>query len=145
VTATMLAWAGVDQPEWYDARPLPGDGMPGSSGRDNIFGLLGDGWMNFDGRYKLHKYRTGEILLFDMLNDPDEQVNLYENSEFSDITRRLETELTQELMASIESSMDDRLAQNGDMSQDPTFGLESWVRPWPSPPRTAPPTYERPK
>ena len=119
--------------------------MPGISVRDNIFGLLGDGWMNFDGRYKLHKYRTGETLLFDMLNDPDEQVNLYENSEFADITRRLETELTQELMASIESSMDDRLAQNGDMSQDPTFGLESWVRPWPSPPRTAPPTYERPK
>jgi hypothetical protein len=53
-------------------------------------------------------------------------VNLYENAEFADIVRRLETELTVELMASIEASMDDRLAQNGDMSQDPTFGYESW-------------------
>ncbi|MCH2514158.1 MAG: sulfatase-like hydrolase/transferase, partial [Dehalococcoidia bacterium] len=138
VTATMLRWAGVDLPGWYDARPLPGKGMPGESGRDNIFGLLGNGWMNFDGRYKLHKYRTGEMLLFDMLNDPQEQVNLYENAEFADIVRRLETELTVELMASIEASMDDRLAQNGDMSQDPTFGYESWQRPWPHAPGTMP-------
>jgi arylsulfatase len=144
VTATMIRWAGVDLPGWYDAHPLPGAGMPGDSVRDNIFGLLADGWMNFDGRYKLHKYRTGEMLLFDMLNDPNEQVNLYENAEFADIVRRLETELTQELMASIDASMDDRLAQNGDMSQDPTFGYESWQRPWPNAPRTVPPTYKRP-
>jgi hypothetical protein len=96
--------------------------------------------MNFDGRYKLHKYRTGEMLLFDMLNDPQEQVNLYENAEFADIVRRLETELTVELMASIEASMDDRIAQNGDMSQDPTFGYESWQRPWPHAPGTMPPS-----
>ena len=37
-----------------------------------------------------------------------------------------------------------RLAQNGDMSQDPTFGYESWQRPWPNAPRTVLPTYERP-
>jgi len=144
VTATMLSWAGIDQPAWYDAQPLPGEGMPGESGRENIFGLLGDGWMNFDGRYKLHKYRTGETLLFDMLNDPQEQVNLFGNPEFADIVQRLEIELTQELMASIEGSMDDRLAQNGDMSQDPTFGYESWNRPWPNSPRTSEATYEKP-
>jgi hypothetical protein len=84
-------------------------------------------------------------LLFDMLNDPQEQVNLYENAEFADIVRRLEAELTQELMASIDGSMDDRIAQNGDMSQDPTFGYESWTRPWPNTPRTVAPTFEKPK
>ena len=101
--------------------------------------------MNFDGRYKLHKYRTSEALLFDMLNDPQEQVNLYENAEFADIVRRLETELTAELMASIDASMDDRLAQNGDMSQDTTFGYESWQRPWPNKPRVTTPNYEKPE
>jgi len=79
-----------------------------------------------------------------MLNDPQEQVNLYENAEFADVVRRLEFELTEELMSSIDSSMDDRLAQNGDMSQDPSFGLESWVRPWPNAPRTTEATYEKP-
>jgi len=48
-------------------------------------------------------------------------------------------------MESVDSSMDDRLAQNGDMSQDPTFGYESWTRPWPNAPRTVAPTYEKPK
>tara|TARA_B100000676_G_scaffold311793_1_gene383086 strand:- start:1427 stop:2458 length:1032 start_codon:yes stop_codon:yes gene_type:complete len=144
VTATMLSWADIDRPEWYDAQPLPGEGMPGDSGRKNIFGFLQNGWMNFDGRYKLHKYRTGEVLLFDMIKDPNEQVNLYGNSEFSDVINRLESELAIELMASIDSSMDDRLAQNGDMSQDPSFGYEGWTRPWPHAPRTAPPTYKKP-
>ena len=44
VTATMLRWAGIDElPVWYDAIPLPGDGMPGERGRDRIFGMLTDG------------------------------------------------------------------------------------------------------
>jgi hypothetical protein len=85
------------------------------------------------------------VLLFDMLNDPQEQVNLYGNPEFADVVHRLEMELMRELMSSMESSMDDRLAQNGDMSQDPTFGYESWTRPWPNAPRTVAPTYESPE
>ena len=73
VTATMLSWAGVELPVWYDAVPLPGEGMPGERGRDRIFGMLTDGWMNYDGRFKLHRYRSGEALLFDIDNDPQEQ------------------------------------------------------------------------
>ena len=138
VTATMLSWAGIDQPTWYDAQPLPGDGMPGESGRENIFGLLGDGWMNFDGRYKLHKYRTGETLLFDMLNDPQEQVNLFGNPEFADIVARLEIELTQELMASIEGSMDDRLAicRRTQLSATKAGIVHGQTHPEPAKPRT---------
>ena len=41
-----------------------------------IFGMLADGWMNFDGRYKLHRYSTGDELLFDLREDPTEQRNL---------------------------------------------------------------------
>jgi len=48
-------------------------------------------------------------------------------------------------MSSIDSSMDDRIAQNGDMSQDPSFGYESWHRPWPNSPRTSKARYEKPK
>ena len=140
ITATMLRWAGQELPVWYDARPLPGKGMPGSGPRENIFGFLGTGWMNFDGRYKLHKYRNGETLLFDLVNDPHEQVNLYEDVNFANVLRKMELDLAGELMESMASSMDDRLAQNGDMSQDPTFGYEGWVRPWPYPPQS--PSHE---
>jgi hypothetical protein len=144
VTPTMLSFAGVKIPEWYDARPLPGDGMPGRGGRERIFGMLPDGWMNFDGRYKLHKYATGETLLFDLQEDPQEQRNLIASARHQDVLRRLDAELTAEIMASMQSSWHDRLAHNGDLSQDPHFGREGWRRPWPHPPQVAPPSYVGP-
>ena len=135
VTATMLKWAGIeDLPVWYDAIPLPGDGMPGESGRDRIFGMLTDGWMNYDGRFKLHRYRSGEALLFDIENDPQEQSNLLDHPAYANVRHRLEAELFSEVMTSIEAASQDRLAQYGDMSQDPSFGKESWEREYPHPP-----------
>ncbi|MEX0926926.1 MAG: sulfatase-like hydrolase/transferase [Dehalococcoidia bacterium] len=133
VTATILQFAGIDLPDYMDARPLPGPGMPGEIGRDRIFGLLSDGWMNFDGRYKLHRYSTGEVLLFDMQEDPQEQCNLAGDPAHAETLRRLEAELMQEIMESMNASMDDRLAHTGDLSQDPAFGREGWQRPWPHP------------
>jgi arylsulfatase A-like enzyme len=141
VTPTMLSFASVEIPAWYDATPLPGQGMPGSTGRERIFGLLSDGWMSFDGRYKLHKYATGEVLLFDMEHDPQEQRSLASNPDFQNIFRRLDAELTAHIMESMQASWHDRLAHNGDLSQDPFFGREGWRRPWPHPPQVAPPSF----
>ncbi len=135
VTATILKWAGVDElPVWYDAVPLPGQGMPGNRGRDRIFGMLTDGWMNYDGRFKLHRYKSGETLLFDIENDPQEQVNLLDDPVYADVRHRLESELMAEVMQSLEAASQDRLAQYGDMSQDLEFGRESWRRVFPHPP-----------
>ena len=99
--------------------------------------------MNFDGRYKLHKYSNGENLLFDMKTDPTEQENLIDHKDYQEIRHKLEDELSKEIMRSIDASMNDRLAQNGDMSQDPTFGFEGWERPWPHPPKVEPARYEK--
>ena len=144
ITPTMLSFAGVETPAWYDAIPLPGDGMPGASGHEHVFGILSDGWMNFDGRYKLHKYETGELLLFDMEQDPQEQRNLVNSADYQNVLRRLEAELTSYVMESVQGSWHDRLAQNGDMSQDVHFGREGWERPWPHPPQVTPAVYSRP-
>ena len=134
VTPTLLAFAGRDIPAWYDAVPLPGAGMPGERGRDRIFGLLGDGWMHFDGRHKLHKYASGEVLLFDMSTDPHEQHDLSNDPDHQHLLRRLDAGLTAHVMASTQASWDDRLAFDGDLSQDPSFGERGWRRPWPHPP-----------
>ena len=136
ITSTILKWAGLSLPEWYDSEPLPGEGMPRQKGRDRIFGLLSDGWMNFDGRYKLHKYLSGEVFLFDISEDPEEQNNLSNTVKHRKIVDRLDRELTHKIMESVNFSMHDRLAQTGDMSQSAKFGLEGWSRPWPHPPRS---------
>ena len=90
--------------------------------------------MNYDGRFKLHRYKSGEALLFDIENDPQEQVNLLDESSYLGVRHRLESELFAEVMSSIEAASQDRLAQHGDMSQDPGFGRESWAREFPHPP-----------
>jgi len=133
VTATMLSTAGVDIPMHMDSRPLPGLGLMGDSPRERIIGMLTDGWCNFDGEWKLAKYATGESVLFNLIDDPDEQRNLAPDPDYSELYRRLDIELTQELMESYRFAMHDRLAQAGDMSQDQGFGREGWSRPWPAP------------
>ena len=133
VMATMLGFAGVELPAYADARPMPGLGLRGGRGRERIFGMLADGWMNFDGRFKLHKYATGDEMLYDLENDPHEQRNLAGDPTHAETLRRLDAELSSEVMLSMAQSMHDRLAHSGDMSQDPAFGKEGWSRPWPHP------------
>ncbi len=136
ITSTILKWAGLPLPDFYDSEPLPGEGMSRQKGRDRIFGLLSDGWMNFHGRYKLHKYSSGEVFLFDISEDPDEQNNLANSLKHRKIVERLDRELTHKIMESVSFSMHDRLGQPGDMSQSDKFGLEGWSRPWPHPPHS---------
>ena len=119
---------------------MPGLGLAEGRGRERIFGMLTEGWMNFDGRYKLHRYGTGDELLFDMENDPEEQHNLAADPDYADVRRRLDAELVSEVMTSMAQSTHDRLAHSGDMSQDPAFGREGWstALATPSPPRRRP-------
>jgi arylsulfatase len=132
VTTTILAAAGVEIPSHMDSRPLPGIGLTDEPARERIFGMLSDGWMNYDGRWKLARYASGDTTLFDLDNDPTEQVNLATDSAHSETMRRLDLELSQEIMESMQHAFHDRLAQSGDMSQDHGFGREGWRRPWPT-------------
>lgn len=130
-TATMLRWAGLEVPPYMDAQSLPGVGISDAGGRDRIFGLLTDGWMNFDGRWKLARYASGEVVLFDMENDPQEQRNLINDTSYQSVRNRLEAELAAHIMESTRVAMHDRLAHSGDLSQDPRFGKHGWERPDP--------------
>jgi len=131
VTSTMLHFAGCETPDYLDSRPLPGPGMPGEKGRERIFGMVSDGWMAFDGRWKLVKYASGEVLLFDLASDPDEQQNLAADPGHAETLRKLDAEMTAEVMGSALFSMRDRLAANVDLSPDTAFGREGWTRPFP--------------
>ena len=133
VTSTMLRLASCEVPSYMDSRPLPGLGLTDQPARDRIFGMLTDGLMAFDGRWKLAKYANGEVVLFDLQSDPLEQTNLAGDPAYADQYRRLDMELTREVMESMRMAMHDRLAQKGDMSQDEIFGRGDWRRPWPAP------------
>ena len=133
VTATMLQLAGVETPSNMDSQVLPELTITDAEPRDRVFGLLTNGWMIYDGKWKLAKYATGENVLFDLDDDPFEQTNLIRDPNVFDDLARLDAELSSYVMEQYRIAMHDRLAHSGDMSQDPGFGREGWQAPFPSP------------
>jgi arylsulfatase len=131
VTPTMLHWAGCEIPDYVDAVSLPSLGIPGHGPRERIVGALADGWMLFDGQWRLSKYATGETLLFNLSQDPLEQHNLMGDLGYQEVYRRLDAELTQAIMGSLSASHFERRVYHNDLSQDPAFGREGWQRPYP--------------
>jgi hypothetical protein len=88
--------------------------------------------MIYDGRWKLSKYATGEIVLFDLQEDPMEQINLAGERNLVDRYRQLDSILTQEILASSEESYHDRKVFEGKPPiDDEQFGKRGWKRPYP--------------
>ena len=139
VTATLLTLAGVDVPGYMvDSQPLPDIGLNmgglGSEPRDHLIGMTSSGWMNFDGTWKLSKYSTGEITLFNLIDDPHEQRNRYGDADCWDVYQRLDTQLTQTIMASIvDAFAAQRVYGDVSLSSDPAFGHRGWQRTYPQP------------
>ncbi|OUC08551.1 hypothetical protein RY27_08305 [Litorilinea aerophila] len=131
VTATLLALAGCPVPGYMDSRPLPGLGLGVAEGRDYSIGMVSDGWMIFDGRWKLAKYKTGEILFFDLDNDPHEQHNLLWDPAHRERYLAMDARLTQAIMEAVTASHADKRVYHNSLSGDPSFGRESWTRPYP--------------
>ena len=72
---------------------------------------------------------SGRALLFDLDNDPDEQHDLSADPACASVYRRLDDELTHELMESIALAMHDRLTAPYSLAQDEAFAREGWS--WP--------------
>lgn len=136
ITATILAYAGVERQPWMDAQPLPGldHGAPRTA-RDHLFGALPAGWMLYDGQFKLHAYNTGEIALFDLAADPDETHDLSRSHRHAETLRALQARATTELMAHLDAAFVDRtVVGDGPLYLDKAFGREGWHRTYPQPP-----------
>ena len=132
ITATLISLVGLDVPAHMDSIPLPDLGIPTSCNRERIFGLLSDGWCVFDGTWKLVKYSNGEILMFNLLDDPQEQKNLINDESYKQIYRHLDTELTQYLMISYNSVVHDRIVDSKTLFADMRFGREGAKRTFPA-------------
>ncbi|MCC6629964.1 MAG: sulfatase-like hydrolase/transferase [Chloroflexi bacterium] len=133
VTATLLTLGGVDLPPHLHARPLPGVGIPGATGRDHLIGALGNGWMIQAGRWRLAKYATGEQVLFDLEGDPDEQRNRIDDPAVTGVRRDLDARLTAAIMAMMVESHFAQRVYLRDLSSSPSFGREGWQWRYPRP------------
>lgn len=132
VTATLLASAGVGVPTYMDSLPLPGLGLP-TSKRELLIGMLGGAWMAYDGEKKLAKYGTGETLMFDLVDDPEEQCNLLKEGASPNAWSQLDMAITTQIMRSIEFGHLDKQVYVSDLSGDAEFGARGWARPYPNP------------
>ncbi len=134
ITATILSYARCERPTACDARPLPGfdaGGADGDGGRNYLVGALSDGWMCFDGRYRLALYGAGEALLFDLDDDPQEVHNLYTLRESAEIRSRLAARLAAEMMDHL-AVRNRTLRLPPGLSVSAEFGRRGWRRPTPS-------------
>lgn len=131
VTATMLAFGGCDIPGYYDSRVLPELGFEGVKPRDRVFGFLASGCMNYDGEWKLAKYSSGEVMLFNVKDDPGEQDNRIEDPDCQEIYRKLDGELTAHMLRSINLAHAEK--QVNASWEDDGFGAEGWQRTYPQP------------
>lgn len=129
VTATLLRLAGIDVPAFMDSRPLPGLGIDGAAGRDHLLGALGTGVAIQRDGWRLAKYATGEAVLFDLAADPLEQRSRVDDPAARDVYRRLDGELTSELLRLVQAG---HAAQRVDATwQSRDFGREGWQRQYP--------------
>ena len=133
ITATLLHAGGCTLPEYLDARLLPDLGINEAHPRDRIFGFIGAGCMNFDGTWKLVKYATGETLLFNLQEDPTEQHNRIDDPACFAIYRRLDAELTQEMLRSVTASHHEKIVAHKPLYNDPELGQTGWQRIYPQP------------
>lgn len=133
VTATLLAAADVQRPAWYDSRVLPGLNLAPAdvTPRKRIFGYLGNGCMNFDGQHKWVKYASGEQMLFNLDNDAAETEDLSQTSDGARIARRLDAELTQRMMRSMQAANSERIVAHETLYDSESFGQAGWQRQYP--------------
>ena len=133
ISPTLLQCGGSAVPDYMDFLPLPGIGLDGRGSREYLFGMMNDGWMAYDGRWKLCKYATGEHLLFDLAEDPTEQRNLLKGEGHRQVRDRLDKALTGEIMRSVVASHHDKVVYGTDLSNDLDFGEPGWERVYPKP------------
>jgi arylsulfatase A-like enzyme len=131
VTATILGLAGCEVPAHMDSIPLPGLDLFVDKPRERVVGSLRRSWMLVREQWKLVKYAGGGAMLLDLERDPAEQHNLAQESSHAEVYRRLDSELTSAIMASLEVSHADKRVYTHTLSGSREFGRPGWPRTYP--------------
>ena len=112
---------------------MPGIELADAPLRDCIIGMLSGGWMVFDGRWKLCRYReSGRPFLFDLESDPQEQHDVVDDPANRGILKQLDAELTRATMDDMDASAFDRLPADFSMAIMEEFGRKGWTWKYPA-------------
>ena len=134
VTASILTIAGCEVPAYMDSVPMPALGWNDHEVRKRVVGMTSGGWMLYDGRWKLSKYSTGDVLLHDLETDPQEQTNLADHPDHQRRYREMDAELTRAIMESVVAANRDKaLDLQNALWSSIDFGKQGWRRRYPFP------------
>ena len=126
---TTMAYAGIPIPNYFDLRILPG--LPISkknSGREYIWGATDLGMMIRTKEWKLSVYKTGEMQLVNLQEDPLEQQDLSEKPECQSILKKLYLGLIKNTIHAVQKRNHELLILSSDKK---LFGKKGWQRPYP--------------
>ena len=85
--------------------------------------------MNYDGEWKLAKYASGDVMQFNVKDDPAEQINRIDHSDCQEIRQQLDTELTTMMLRSITQAHSEKTV--GTSWKNLEFGAGGWQRTYP--------------
>ncbi len=127
--ATILHIAGIEGKETEDSKTL--SCYKKNSEERILFGATDIGYIARMGHWKLCRYVTGLTQLFNLADDPNEQVNLAYTSQSMNIFKKLDAYMQRRLCESL-------CTANGEKTVDTTMSLEqndyferNWKRPYP--------------
>jgi len=128
---TMMKSAGLNIPEEFDLKILPD--LPISNRnfeRDYIWGATDLGIMVRTRDWKLSVYKTGEMHLANLKDDPHEQADFSDRTECQSILRDLYLVMMREVIDGMQKRNRELLIPFGDKE---IFGKRGWQRPFPCP------------
>jgi arylsulfatase A-like enzyme len=84
-------------------------------------------------RWRLSKYATGEQLLFDLAEDPQEQHNRIDDAGLTTLRHDLDGRLTSAIMSMMVEAHAVQRVYTATLSSSPAFGREGWTWQYPRP------------
>ena len=129
--ATILNIAGIEGRAGIESVPLPESDEQVE--REFIFGAINYGFMITNDEWKLCRYTEehGGDMLFNLVSDPLEQVNLANDPEYAAVKNRLDTVLADRILKStLRAHEEKRATMLGDVGEG-DFGKRGWLRRYP--------------
>ncbi len=128
--SSILSLAGSENYASQDSLKLPELSQDGK--RKSVLGSTGAGVMLLKDHWKLCKYKNGVRTLHNIIEDPLEQNNIYNNPDFKNLYNELEEILMFEVLQSVIDGHSEKTYPYMTMTPDHPGHLPGWIRPYPN-------------